>query len=507
MFSRLLACSGLGANRPPRRHIHQLPPELLGECFEHLSLSDRIRAATVCSLWRSVAVDHAELWCDIENVKMRALAHLLARTKRLGVRLVAYAVHEGWIDSLCRTILPHMDHMRHLELELRPSKGREDFADLGHVLCAQAPLLEAFSLVVNGIQCAFRRTLFGGVSPNLRELRIGGWTFETPSAATQSVVTLHAPGGMLDGAGRRIPPFYTGAWSEMFSNIRELHLDSLSSTSGLSGPDNSFPPHLTTLVLEFNMWVSPTIADDTIALLRQANFTDLRELTLVNAHAPLVHIVLKDVDSVVSLELLRVGGPHIRLVTASGTALNFMSAHFDGLDDVLLQRSKILLPLRVLHLDDNVLGFIGSRTLSDLCLVAPEIERLVLTLGPDRAMGRGVLNAQHWGGRDSLSLRALRELRIEGAPHTRIWTDELAHFVCDALPVSSVRKVDRLVLMGVKIFDDRTLCAISVEKLDEIAEMFFDKITVVPLPRTQARPRTQRAEMFMEPTYVYENDV
>ncbi|EJD37777.1 hypothetical protein AURDEDRAFT_129256 [Auricularia subglabra TFB-10046 SS5] len=477
MLSRLLTWSAWSSRR--RTHINHLPPELLGEVFMHLPLSDRIRAATVCTLWRAVALDHAELWCDLENVRLGVLPHLLARTKQAGVHLSAHDLILYEVPLICCHIHPHMGHMRYLDLQVTLGFDcDEDFA-LTKLLGSPAPALETFMLVVKNVEFPIDFVLFGGVAPRLHTLWMEGWSLETPSAATHNVVTLQAP-GMVYELEESDFAHHTKAWSQMFPNVRELHLSHMSRTIGLWSPENPFPTNLTTLVLELTLELEPQLLDEPFALLQQANFTNLRELTIAQAHPALIDRVLQTVDAADSLELLGYGGTHVRLVTATGASLNFMHAYHDGLIETVLRRSKIFEGLRELHLDELAPHVFEPYTIAHICLTARQLQRLRITLRPG---ARGFFDPALWGRHGLLSLRGLRELRIEGAPRALVFTDELADFVGEVLHVSSHRDVDWLTLVSVEIVDHLERCAVSGETLDRILDAHFTDVIYEPTPR------------------------
>ncbi|EJD37780.1 hypothetical protein AURDEDRAFT_154259 [Auricularia subglabra TFB-10046 SS5] len=476
MLSRLLTWS-LGSSR--RTHINRLPPELLGEVFMHLPLSDRIRAATVCTLWRAVALDHAELWCDLENVRLGVLPHLLARTKQAGVHLSAHDLILYEVPLICCHIHPHMGHMRYLDLQVTLGFDCDEDVALTKLLGSPAPALETFMLVVKKVEFPIDFVLFGGVAPKLRTMRMEGWSLETPSAATRNVVTLQAPGMVYDLEESDFA-LHTKAWSQMFPKVRELHLSHMSRTIGLWSPENPFPTNLTTLVLELTLELEPQLLDEPFALLQQANFTNLRELTIAQAHPALIDRVLQTVDAADSLELLGYGGTHVRLITSTGAALNFMHAYHDGLIETVLRRSKIFEGLRELHLDELAPQVFEPYTIAHICLTARQLARLRITLRPG---ARGFFDPALWGRHGLLSLRGLRELRIEGAPRAWVFTDELADFVGEVLRVSSHRDVDWLTLVGVEIVDHLERCAVSGETLDRILDAHFSDVIYEPTPR------------------------
>lgn len=489
-----------------RAHVNTLPAEVLGHCFEYLRLRDRIRATEVCARWRSVALDHAVLWCELEDVGMTRLTTLLPRTKRVGVRITAQVADDASIDALCQLIVPHMDHILLLDLDIHPRNDREDWTELVAVLSAQAPRLEAFSLVIHQSPTAFNLDaplfgrvvtaftldvpLFGGVASKLHSLPMDGWKFTVPSAATQNVVALYAPGvvhTITAGTAQPSYPLYASGWAQICPAVRELHLTGVSEIAGLRSPTNPFPAHLRTLVLEFTTNIlAPSVVADVFQLLQEANFARMPEVTLLHSHPLLVDYVLQALgNSIVSLEL---ASRHVRLVTDTGSAINFMRADFSGLEDAVYRNISRFAPrLRTLHLGTRVLGIFGGVTLARICDAAQGLERLVLT---------GLPSPLLWWPEEVLNLPALREMRLLAPlePGRNIRADDLAGFVRDRVRLSPGAAPPTLTLESVEMIVVPQGCAVSCEMLADILWEVFGDVSLDQSPRAS---NTQRADMFV----------
>ncbi|KZV88953.1 hypothetical protein EXIGLDRAFT_751430, partial [Exidia glandulosa HHB12029] len=159
------------------RHISILPLELLCTSFEHLPLKDLVTATHVCRHWRSTALSHAKLWCNINTSNRDQFVAMLARprnallfvtiqvcppTARLDIRNRIVegtegndSTHEDFLDldfkvheyaqepvsRLYDVLLPHMARVNTLHIEdseLTPS--------LDELLGVPAPRLTDFSL-------------------------------------------------------------------------------------------------------------------------------------------------------------------------------------------------------------------------------------------------------------------------------------------------------------------------------------------------------------------------
>ncbi|EJD37776.1 hypothetical protein AURDEDRAFT_173159 [Auricularia subglabra TFB-10046 SS5] len=130
--------------------------------------------------------------------------------------------------------------------------------------------------------------------------------------------------------------------------------------------------------------------------------------------------------AVLSLSFFGSCRSHFRFITSTGAAVNFMHVQSQDPNETVFQYSKTLEQLSELHSTTNndVLFVSEPHTIAALCCQwrAQNIERLRFPLSEDRVPVR---NPCLWTN-NLVSLRSMKELRIEGAPDPHIWTYELA---------------------------------------------------------------------------------
>jgi hypothetical protein len=171
-----------------------LPPEILGRIFELLpSLQQSpfskenpngmgwIAVTRVCRSWRTVALEHATLWADLELGSRQRWAVFLHRARQSPLCVHGTALSRG---PQSRQLAKHFHHIRKLDLLIKDESIVSTLSSATNAPELQIlKLSNSHSLSQRQATGIFRPEFFSDVAPNLHDVYLSGYSFPWTTTA------------------------------------------------------------------------------------------------------------------------------------------------------------------------------------------------------------------------------------------------------------------------------------------------------------------------------------